>query len=154
MLFQSYFGSRMSSSVLKSDQVEKTTGMMNKENKLSLEFGGIDTTLVLFFLALEFGRGANVLSIDGALMGITLIMVIVLPYFLPSTLERPLFSSWLLGRGILAAAAFVLGLGIGTMSGTVLPAGVALLPMAFLIIAAIISCYVQFYSVMKLRQAN
>lgn len=128
---------------------------MNKEKRSSLvEFGGIDTTLVLFFLALEYGRGADVWSIDGAMMGITLVMVLVLPYFLPTVAEKPAFSSWLLGRGILTSAAFVLGIGVSRMAGALLPEGVGFLPMTFLILASIVSCYIQFYSVLKLRQAN
>jgi hypothetical protein len=129
--------------------------MMNRENRASLiEFGGMDTTLVLFFLALEYGRGADVLSIEGAVTGITLVMVIVLPFFLPSLSDKPSFSSWLLGRTVLASAAFVLGLGVGAMSGTTLPDGVGSLPMTFLILASVFSCFIQFYSVLKLRQAN
>jgi len=129
--------------------------MMNKEKRSSLvEFGGLDTTLVLFFLALEFGRGSAVFSIDSGMMGITLVMVVVLPYFLPSLDRRASFSSWMLGRVILASAAFVAGVGIDRMAGTVLPEGVGFLPMTLLVFASIISCYIQFYSVMKLRQAN
>ena len=128
---------------------------MNKENRPSLiELGGMDTTLVLFFLALEYGRGAEVLSIEGAVTGITLVMVVVLPYFLPSLADNPSFSSWLLGRALLASTAFVLGLGVGATAGTTLPAGIGSLPMAFLILASICSCFIQFYSVLKLRQAN
>ena len=127
---------------------------MNKENESLIEIGGIDTTFVLFFLAVEFGRGSDVLSVDGAMMGITLTMVLLLPYFLLDASVRPSLSGWLLGRAVLASAAFVLGIGISKMAGTVLPEGIALLPMTFLILTSIVSCYIQFYCVMKLRQAN
>ncbi len=128
---------------------------MNKEKRTSLvEFGGLDTTLVLFFLALECGRGSDIFSVDGAMMGITLVMVLVLPYFLPSSAERSSFSGWLLGRGILASAAFVMGIGISRMAGTMLPEAIGFLPMTFLVVASVASCYIQFYSVLKLRQAN
>ena len=128
---------------------------MSMEKRSSLfKIGGIDTTFVLFFLALEFGRGSDVLSIDGTMMGITLVMVLVLPYFLLDMQSRPPLSGWLLGRGILASAAFVLGIGLSKTTGTLLPEGISLLPMTFLILTSIISCYIQFYSVLKLRQAN
>ena len=127
---------------------------MSMEKRSSLfKIGGIDTTFVLFFLALEFGRGSDVLSIDGTMMGITLVMVLVLPYFLLDMQSRPPLSGWLLGRGILASAAFVLGIGVSKMTGT-LPEGIGLLPMTFLILTSVVSCYIQFYSVLKLRQAN
>ena len=128
---------------------------MNKEKRSSLvEFGGIDTSLVLFFLALEFGRGSEVLSIDGVMMGVTLVMVLVLPYFLPSAEATASFSGWLLGRGILASAGFVLGIGLSGITGSMLPPLFGSLPMTFLILASVVSCYIQFYSVIKLRQAN
>src|SRR5688500_14893317 len=113
---------------------------MNNEKRASLvEFGGLDTTLVLFFLALEYGRGADVFSTDGAMMGITLVVVLALPYFLPSRPERTSCSSWLLGRAILASAAFLLGIGIDRMAGTLLPEAIGFLPMTFLVLASIAS---------------
>ena len=117
---------------------------MSMEKRSSLfKIGGIDTTFVLFFLALEFGRGSDVLSIDGTMMGITLVMVLVLPYFLLDMQSRPPLSGWLLGRGILASAAFVLGIGVSKMTGT-LPEGIGLLPMTFLILTSVVSCYISF----------
>jgi hypothetical protein len=119
-----------------------------------IEIGGIDTTFVLFFLALEYGRAVNVLSIDGMVMGVTIIMILVLPYFLPSLIRRPTFANWIIGRAVIAGSAILLGVGLGEWTGTLLPAGVRFLPMTFLILASMISCYIQFYSVLKLRLAK
>ena len=118
------------------------------------EIGGIDTTFVLFFLAVEYGRAVDVVSLDGLVMGITMIMVLVLPYFLPSATERPSFAHWMVGRGIVAIVAFLTGVGLSQWTGSLLPEGVRFLPMTFLILASMISCYIQFYSVMKLRLAK
>ncbi len=129
--------------------------MKNTDSRFSgFELGGIDTTFVLFFLALEYGRAVNVFSFDGLIMGVTVLMVLVLPYFLPSLTERPLFANWLIGRGFVAVAAVVLGFGISQWTGTMLPEGVRFVPMTLLILASMISCYIQFYSVMKLRLAK
>jgi pheromone shutdown protein TraB len=111
----------------------------------------IDTTFVLFFLALEYGRAVRAVSIDGLLMGVTMIMVLVLPYFLPSHFEKPAFSAWLLGRGAVALLGFLLGVMMSQAVGVVLPESMRFLPMTFLIAASMVSCYIQFYSLMKLR---
>jgi phosphatidylglycerophosphate synthase len=129
--------------------------MENTGNRYSgFEFGGLDTTIVLFFLTLEYGRAVEMLSLEGVVMGITILMVLVLPYFLPSLVDRPALGSWLIGRGAVAMIGMLLGVGLSRWAGNLLPEGVAFLPMTFLILASMISCFVQFYSVMKLRLAK
>ncbi len=113
-----------------------------------------DTAFVLFFLALEFGRAVQAVSIDGLLMGITMLMVFVLPYFLPSNSERPTFSNWLLARGAIALTGMVLGVAFKQSLGVVLPESLRFVPMTFLILASMVSCYIQFYGLMKLRLAK
>ena len=117
----------------------------------SIGFAGIDTTFVLFFLALEYGRAVELLSVDGALMGTTMMMVLVLPYFLPSRYEKPDLTSWLLGRGAIALLGLLLGTGLGRTIGVVLPAEARFLPLTFLVLSSMVSCYIQFYSLLKLR---
>ncbi len=120
---------------------------MTRDNKIN--FGGsfaIDTAFVLFFLALELGRSSSFFAFDTLLMSITMLLLLVLPYFLPSDGELPIFSRWLAGRSVVTV--------IGLVFGVMLPASLAFLPMTFLIIAAMISCYVQFYSLFKLRLAK
>jgi hypothetical protein len=126
-----------------------------KESRFSgFEIDGIDTLFVLFFLALEYGRAVSVVSIDGMVMGITMIMILVLPYFLLSLTRRPSFVNWIVARGIIMVSAILLGVGIGQSTGTLLPEGMRFVPMTFLILASMISCYIQFYGVMKLRPAK
>jgi len=120
---------------------------MTRDNKFN--FGGsfgIDTTFVLFFLALELGRSASFFALDTLMMSITMLMLLVLPYFLPSDAEPPAFAGWLGVRGSVAAC--------GVFFGVMLPASLEFLPMTFLIISAMVSCYVQFYSLFKLRLAK
>jgi hypothetical protein len=119
-----------------------------------INFGGsfsIDTTFVLFFLALELGRSTDFFAFDTLLMSITTLMVLVLPYFLPSESEPPSFGTWLGGRGIIAAFGVLLGLAFQKSVGVLVPEAFKFVPMTGLIIAAMISCYVQFYGLMKLR---
>lgn len=128
---------------------------MTRINRINL--GGrfsIDTTFVLFFLALELGRGAQLLALDTLLMSITTLMVIVLPYFLPSTDEPPSFGMWLGGRSVIAAFGVLLGFGFQKSVGVVVPDVLRFAPMTALVIAAMISCYFQFYCMMKLRLAK
>jgi hypothetical protein len=114
---------------------------------------GVDTILVLFFLALEIGRSVQLLSVDGMLMSTTLMMVLILPYFLPSRMERPTMTHWLGFRGSIAVAALMLGVVYGHRVAAA-PAGYRTIPMTFLILSAMVSAYIQFYGLMRLRPAK
>ena len=124
--------------------------MKNTQDKF-IGWADIDTTFVLFFLALEYGRAVQAFSMDGVLMGTTMAMVLVLPYFLPSRIERPQFSTWITGRIAVMVLAFVLGVAFGRATGVMIPQGLRFMPMTFLILASMVSCYLQFYSVLRLR---
>ncbi len=113
----------------------------------------LDTTFVLFFLAIEFGRTFSILRLDSIFLFITLLMVIVLPYFLAAD-DKPNFSNWLFGRSLIASFAMLLGMMFQKSIGVVLPETFKFLPMTLLIIAAMLSCYIQFYGFLKLRLAK
>ncbi|MFZ1699646.1 MAG: hypothetical protein WBO10_05690 [Pyrinomonadaceae bacterium] len=115
---------------------------------------GIDTAFVLLFLAMEYGRAVRLFSIDGILMAITMAMVLVLPYFLPSNWNAASFTNWLIARTSVTVIGLVFGAVFSYSLGTVLPIAFKSLPMTFLILAAMISCYVQYYGLMKLRLAK
>ena len=112
----------------------------------------IDTTFVLFFLAVEFGQIVTTFSFDTVFFAITLLMLLVLPYFLPSE-DKPNFGSWVLGRSLIAAFAVSIGL-MFKQSLSVLPETFKFLPMTLLIVTAMLSCYIQFYGLLKLRLAK
>jgi hypothetical protein len=114
---------------------------------------GLDTIVVLFCLALEVGRSVQLLSVDGMLMSTTLMMVLVLPYFLPSRADRPSMTNWLAARGTIAIAALMLGVVYGRGVAAA-PAGYRTIPMTFLILSAMVSAYIQFYGLMRLRPAK
>ena len=114
----------------------------------------MDTMIVLFFLALEYGRAVQAYSMDGLLMGITMAMILALPYFLPSTADRPTFLNWILARGAFALTGMIFGVVLKQSTGTTLPDSLRFMPMTFLILASMVSCYIQFYGLMKLRLAK
>lgn len=116
-------------------------------------FGG-DTILVLFFLALEYGRAVQLFSIDGALMLTTMTMVLILPYFLPSKNARPTLGSWLKVRSLVVVTGLTSGVLYSQGVGPVLPETLKFVPMTFLILTAMVSCYIQFYTLMRLRLAK
>lgn len=118
------------------------------------EMAGIDTAFVLFFLAMEYGRSARMFSLDAVLMAVTMVMLIALPYFLPSRYEKPLFGNWLISRSALALSGTVLGVAFKQSVGVTLPESIRFMPMTFLILASMVSCYIQFYGLMKLRLAK
>lgn len=113
----------------------------------------VETTFVLFFLAVEFGRSFNGLTLDGVFLALTLLMVMVLPYFLQSD-EKPNFKNWLLGRSFITIFAVFLGLMFKQSVGVILPETFRFLPMTLLIVTAMLSCYIQFYSFLKFRLAK
>ena len=113
----------------------------------------VDTTFVLFFLAFDCGQ-RFAFGIEGILSAVTLIMFLVLPYFLPFNGEKPAFEAWVLGRAAVATLAIVLGVMFGHSLGILLPEMFRFLPLTLLIIAGIVSFYVQLYSLFKLRPAK
>jgi hypothetical protein len=88
------------------------------------------------------------------LIAITMAMLAVLPYFLPSRFEKPTFGNWLVGRTALALFAVVLGIFFKQSIGVTLPVSMRFMPMTFLILASMVSCYIQFYGLMRLRLAK
>ena len=114
---------------------------------------GFDTSFVLFFLAVEFGRTVFSLSFDNLFLFLTLLTVAVLPYFLLAD-EKPTFGNWLLGRSLIAGLAILLGAMFKQSLGVVLPETFRFLPMTLLIVTAMFSCCIQFHGFFKLRLAK
>ncbi len=113
----------------------------------------VDTSFVLFFLAVEFGRSFFSLSLDNVFLFLTLLAVAILPYFL-LTDERTSLTNWLFGRSLIAGLAILLGAMFKQSLGVVLPETFRFLPMTLLIVTAMLCCYVQFYGFLKLRLAK
>ena len=114
----------------------------------------VDTTFVLFFLAVDFGQSVMFLGLDIVVSAFALGMVLVMPYFLPSECEKPDFSGWLLGRSLIAMLAIVLGGMFSLTLGVVLPETFRYLPLTLLIVTAVVSCYLQFYAMIRFRLAR
>lgn len=113
----------------------------------------VDTTFVLFFLALEFGRTFSALTLDNAFLFVTLLTIVAVPYVL-LTGEKPQFSGWFFGRTLIAAFGTLIGMMFQKSIGVILPETFKFLPMTFLIITAMLSCYIQFYGFLRLRLAK
>ncbi len=113
----------------------------------------IDTTFVLFFLATEFGQTFGMFGIDTVFLALTLLVIAVAPYYLPAD-EKPNFANWLIGRGFIAGFAILIGLMFKQSLGVVLPEMFRFLPMTLLIVTTMLSCYMQFYGFLKLREAG
>lgn len=113
----------------------------------------VDTSFVLFFLAVEFGRTFFSLSLDNIFLFLTLLAVAILPYFL-LTDEKSSLTNWLFGRSLIAGLAIMLGVIFKQSLGVVLPEMFRFLPMTLLIVTAMLCCYVQFYGFLRLRLAK
>jgi len=114
----------------------------------------LDTTFVLFFLAMDLGQASLTLSLATILQLMTLVVFLVVPYFLPFTGDQQGFSRWLIGRIVVGAVGITFGLMLGQAIGTVLPDAFRFVPMTLLIVAAIICCNVQIYGILKHRLAR
>lgn len=131
---------------------------MSRSSRTPSEIAGeqgfaVDTSFVLFFLAVEFGRTLFSVSLDNIFLLATLLAVAALPYFLLSD-DKPSFGSWFLGRCLIAGFAVLLGLMFKQSLGVVLPEAFRFLPMTLLIVTAMLCCYIQFYGFLKLRLAK
>lgn len=113
----------------------------------------LDTTFVLFFLAFDCGQ-RFAFGVEGFLSAVTLIMFVVFPYFLPYNGEKPVFERWVMGRAAIASFAILLGLMFRQSLGVFLPDMFRFVPFTMLILAAMISCYIQLYNVLRFRLAK
>ncbi|MCY7345252.1 MAG: hypothetical protein LH614_03445 [Pyrinomonadaceae bacterium] len=131
---------------------------MSRSSRAQSEFAdrngfAVDTSFVLFFLAVEFGRTISSVTLDNIFLLATLIAFAALPYFL-LTDEKPKFSHWFFGRILIAGFAVLLGMMFKQSLGVVLPEAFRFLPMTLLIVTAMICSYIQFYGFLKLRLAK
>ena len=113
----------------------------------------VDTTFVLFLLAFDSGQRFT-FGLEGAISSITLMIFLILPYFLPFTGEKPAFEAWVLRRAAIACLAIVLGVMFGGSIGVFLPEMFRFLPLTLLIVAGIVSFYLQLSNLFKLRPAK
>jgi hypothetical protein len=113
----------------------------------------VDTTFVLFFLALDFSQRAGI-GIEAVLSILTLIIFVVLPYFLPYDGAKPNFGQWVAGRVAVAVLGTVIGVVFGQAVGVFLPETFRFVPLTLLIIAGLISCYLRFYGLLRFRLAK
>ena len=81
-------------------------------------------------------------------------IVLVLPYLLPTGSQRPDFTGWLAGRTVLAAFAIGLGMMFQQALGQVLPEAFRYLPFTLLILAATVSLYLQLCAMIRFRLAR
>lgn len=113
----------------------------------------VDTSFVLFFLALEFGLSAGQGLLQDVFLGGTLASLAVLP-FLVIRDSRPSFSQWIIGRLLILLTAVAMGAALRWPLGTTLPETLRFLPLTLLIVAAVSSAYIQFYSFFRYRAAG
>src|SRR5687768_15916851 len=114
----------------------------------------VDTTFVLFFLAIDLGQNFVNFGIDTFVSILTLGIVLVVPYFLPTGAGRPDFGRWVAERSLIAVFALGLGVLLSLSFGVVLPEVFRYLPMTLLIAAAVVSCTLHWCAMIKFRLAR
>jgi hypothetical protein len=103
---------------------------------------------------MDFGQSFAAFALDSVLSALTLGVLLVAPYFLPSDEPKPAITGWITGRAVIALFAILLGAAFRQTLGTVLPETFRFLPMTLLIVTAMISCYIQFYTLTRFRWAK
>ena len=114
----------------------------------------MDTTFVLFFLAMDLGTSIRSMGIDVLITAMAAVAFIILPYFLLLGTDKPEFSGWAIGRVFIAVIGFIAGITWAFSVGTVLPDTFRYLPMTFLILAGIFCASVQICGILKFRLAS
>lgn len=114
---------------------------------------GLDTTFVLFFLAMDLGQGLSA-DFGTILSAVTVALFVVLPYFLPYAGERPAFALWAIRRALVAVTAVAAGVVFENLTGSVVPASMASLPLTLCIVSAVISCHLQLFRAATPRLAK
>ena len=114
----------------------------------------LDTTFVLFFLAMEMGQSAFGLDVETLMSAATLAAFVILPYLLPYTREGRSFALWMAGRIAVGSTGLLCGWVIGNSAGALMPEAIRYVPLTLLIVAAIICCNFQIYGILKNRLAS
>lgn len=117
-------------------------------------FHSVDTSIVLFFLAMELAASAGGNGLDLGLSLLAIAAFAVLPYFLPGRHEAMPFTHWLFGRTAIALVGAFAGFGFAFAIAPAAAPAYASLPMTLLIFAAFVSCLVQLYVMMKVSLAR
>ena len=114
----------------------------------------VDTTFVLFFWGIDFGQSSLAFALDSVFSVLTLGMLLVVPYFMPSMEEKPEFIDWLMGRSVITIFAIALGVIFRQSLGVVFPETFRFLPFTLVILTAMLSCSLQFYGMIRFRLAR
>jgi len=141
--------------VFLSKNMENVISISNAAAEVSSPRGfAVETTFVLFFLALDLGSGIYGPGVDAALSILTIATFVVLPYLLPFSGEKPEFAGWAVGRLCIAGIGVIAGMGIQTASGTIFPEFVRFVPMLLLIVSGIFCAATQIRGIIRVRLAS
>jgi hypothetical protein len=112
-----------------------------------------ETTFLLFFLSLDLGQNLFSFGFDTAFLGLTVLAVAVLPFYLPSADDVGI-SEWLTGRGAISVFGIVCGVVFGQLIGGVLPEMLSGLPLIMASVSGFAACVVMFAGFFNLSYAE
>jgi hypothetical protein len=125
-----------------------------RRRSVSFRAVGVDTALVLFFLAMDLGGSLTVFDLGTVLSVLTIMAFIVFPFFLPFEEERPQFLSWIAGRLFVAIAGIVAGMGLNVLVEVYFMGNLQYLPMTLLIFSGIFCAITQIRDIIRFRLAS
>jgi hypothetical protein len=115
---------------------------------------GLDTALVLFFLAADLGRSLKLVDLGTVLSVLTILAFIVFPYFLPFEKERPQFLNWTFVRLSVAITGIVAGMGLDVLVEVYFMENLKFFPMTLLIFSGIFCAITQIRDIIRFRLAS
>jgi len=113
----------------------------------------LETTFVLFFLSVDFGQNLGSFGLDTALLGITVVAVAFLPFYLPSA-DTTNGTTWVTGRSAITLFGVVCGIGFGQLVGGLVPEVLRLTPLVLATVAGVVACMVMLSGVLRLNYAD
>jgi hypothetical protein len=134
--------------------MENAIVLSNSKGEERANYFALDTTFVLFFLAMELASSISSLDFGTFLSIFTIGIFVVLPYFLSFAGEKPEFTVWLLGRVFIAIVGLIGGLAIQFGAGTVFSESARFLPMTLLVISGIFCAGSQIRDIIRVRLAS
>jgi hypothetical protein len=115
---------------------------------------GLDTALVLVFLAMDLGGSFGSVDFGTILSLLTILAFVVFPYFLTFEGERPPILGWITGRLIVAVTGIVAGMGLNVLAEVYLMENLKYLPMTLLIFSGIFCAITQIRDIIRFRLAS
>ncbi len=112
----------------------------------------IDSSFILFCLALEFGRSLGTFSLETVLFAFIVGFMAIASFWLPKSNDETTFGNWLLTRFAIVGIAAFSGVLFDQFAGTIMPETFKFLPTTLLLVTSMAWTFFQFYGFLKVAR--